>query len=76
MAPTARAMRVEAYAMAHANWVRRYGLPTRSEVALLRACYCLPTTSAAEWAIVSAAFTEAIRERRRAATVTAEAAYA
>lgn len=63
-ATTARAMRVEAYAIAHANWVRRFGLPTREDVALMRACHLLPTTTAAEWAIISDHFTEAIRERK------------
>jgi hypothetical protein len=57
-------MRVEAYAIAHANWVQRFGLPTHDDVALMRACYCQRTTTAAEWAIIAAHFTEAIRERK------------
>jgi hypothetical protein len=45
-----RAERVEAYALVHANWLRRYGLPTRDEV---RACYGL-TTNADERAVIEA----------------------
>jgi hypothetical protein len=63
-AATARAIRVEAYAIAHANWVRRHGLPTHDDVALMRACYCLPKTTAADWMIISGHFTEAIVERK------------
>lgn len=61
---TARAMRVDAYAIAHANWVRRFGLPTHDAIALMRVCYLLPTTTVEEWAIISAHFTEAIGERK------------
>jgi hypothetical protein len=61
---TPRSMRVEAYAMAHANWIRRYGIPIHDEVAVLRACYAVPTTTTAEWAVISAYFSEAIRERK------------
>ncbi|MBG0797171.1 hypothetical protein IYX23_05650 [Methylocystis sp. L43] len=68
--PTAREMRVEAYAIAHANWIRRFGLPTHDEVALMRACYVLPKTTAAEWTVISAHFTAAIAERK-ASTVDA-----
>jgi hypothetical protein len=65
-------MRIEAYAMAHANWIGRFGLPTHDEVALLRACYVLPKTTAVEWTVISAHFTAAIAERKAAGLLAAE----
>ena len=47
-----RTDRVTAYAMAHWNWMARYGLPTHSEAGLLRACYGLGETTAAEWSVI------------------------
>lgn len=49
---SARASQVIAYAVAHAAWIARYGLPTHAEAGLLRACYRLGETTAAEWAVI------------------------
>jgi hypothetical protein len=47
-----RADRVTAYAMAHAGWIAKYGLPTHEEANILRQCYALGDTSADEWAVI------------------------
>jgi hypothetical protein len=56
---------VVAYAMAHAAWIAKYGLPTPAEVAVLRACYGVSVATLAqristgrliaaeEWAIIA-----------------------
>jgi hypothetical protein len=51
-AKAARAGLVEAYGIARASWMRRFGLPTHAEDNLLRACYSIGDTSADEWAML------------------------
>jgi hypothetical protein len=36
----------------HRNWITRYGLPTHAEAGILRACYGLGETTAAEWSVI------------------------
>lgn len=55
---------VIAYAMVHAGWIAKYGMPTQAEIAVLRSCYGIPVaalaqrvragrlTAADEWAII------------------------
>jgi hypothetical protein len=43
---------VEAYAIARAAWIKRFGLPRHEEDSVLRACYALAETTADEWAII------------------------
>jgi hypothetical protein len=43
---------VTAYAIAYRNWIARYGLPTHEEAGILRACYQLGETTAAEWSVI------------------------
>jgi hypothetical protein len=48
----ARAEFVEAYGIARAAWIRRFGLPAHEEDAVLRACYSIGDTTAGEWAMI------------------------
>jgi hypothetical protein len=47
-----RSSRVIAYAMAHAQWILNWDIPSYAEVATMRICYGLPTTSAVEWDLI------------------------
>jgi len=49
----ARTQQVEAYALAHRNFRVKLGLPTHAEANLLRRCYGIGETNAAEWAIIA-----------------------
>ncbi len=59
--PAPRALRVEAYAIAHANWIRRFGLPTNAEVATLPRLSAMPCPKSSHATACSAT----LRRRRQ-----------
>jgi hypothetical protein len=50
---TPRQTQITAYARAHQSWIKKFGVPTHEEAALLRRCYGIGVTTPDEWAVIA-----------------------